>query len=405
VDIFRNPNFNIIGRRRTFLAISGLMLIISLGAMLYRYSRTGDPVPLGVDFKGGTLVYLKMAERPNPDALRDAMAKAGLQDVRIQRYGPEQNNEVLIAMEQGAGTEEALVQGRAAMLGALQKDLPQDKRDLNNVGPPTIAEYLLQADPLRAGTDANQRYLQIAQQIANFRDTQRGGLLRSFDELRGVVPPPVVDSIQQGFVVGKFAVRNVEIVGPQVGSQLRKQAILASLYSLAGMLIYLSLRFEVIYGAAAVLAVFHDVLITLGLFSLLKVEVSLTVIASLLTLMGYSMNDKIVIFDRVRENLKILRREPIGSLVNRSINQTLNRTMLTAGPTFLTLLALLIFGGEVLFGFALALVVGIAVGTYSSFGFAAPLLVIYQEWRAKGTRPPVSAPAAASSSRAGARAK
>jgi preprotein translocase subunit SecF len=376
VDIFRNPNYNIIGRKKIFLGISAVMLVVALSSILF-----GNGIPLGVDFKGGTLVYVKMADRPNEDTLRAAMQKAGLENARIQRYGPAENNEVLIALEGGATSEEALERGKNQIIRALQADLPEGKRDLNTVGTATLQEFLLNRDPLRAGTDAGQRYLQIAQQITEYRDRERGGLLRSFDELRKLVPPQVVSALEQEFVISKLTVRNVEIVGPQVGSQLRRQAILASLYSLAGMLIYLSLRFEVIYGAAAVLAVFHDVLITLGVFSLLKEEISLTVIASLLTLIGYSMNDKIVIFDRVRENLKLWRREPIGDLVNKSINQTLNRTMLTAGPTFLTLLAVLLFGGEVLQSFALALVVGIAVGTYSSFGFAAPLLVLYRERR------------------------
>jgi len=176
-------------------------------------------------------------------------------------------------------------------------------------------------------------------------------------------------------------VRNVEIVGPQVGQQLQKQAILATIYSLAGMLVYLGVRFEWIYGVAAVVTVFHDTLITVGVFSLLNREISLTVIAAILTLVGYSNNDTIVVFDRIRENIKLLRRDPLANIVNRSINQTLSRTILTAGLTFLTVLALFLFGGEVLHGFSLALVIGILIGTYSSIAIAAPILVAYQEWR------------------------
>lgn len=180
-----------------------------------------------------------------------------------------------------------------------------------------------------------------------------------------------------------FNIRSVEVVGPQVGAQLRKQALLATLYSLAGMLIYLWFRFELIYGVAAVVAVFHDTLITVGAFSLRDREVSLTVIAAILTLIGYSMNDTIVVFDRIRENLRLSRREPLADTVNRSINQTLSRTVLTSGLTFLTALSLYLFGGEVLRGFSFALVIGILIGTYSSIAVAAPMLVAYQEWRAK----------------------
>ena len=179
-----------------------------------------------------------------------------------------------------------------------------------------------------------------------------------------------------------FQVEQVDIVGPTAGRQLQKQAWLATLYSLIGMLVYLWFRFELIYGVAAVAAVFHDTLITVGAFSLTNQEITLTVIAAILTLIGYSMNDTIVVFDRIRENLALSRRESLSDVVNRSINQTLSRTVLTSGLTFLTVLSLYIFGGEVLHGFSFALVVGILIGTYSSIAVAAPMLVAYQDWRA-----------------------
>jgi preprotein translocase subunit SecF len=209
--------------------------------------------------------------------------------------------------------------------------------------------------------------------------------------LKSVVDPAVVASIQDGFFLSNFAVRNVEIVGPQVGAQLRRQALLATAYSLAGMLIYLAVRFEWIYGVAAVVTVFHDTLITVGAFSLMNKEISLTVIAAILTLIGYSNNDTIVVFDRIRENLKLMRREKLSDIVNRSINQTLSRTILTAGLTFLTVLALFLFGGEVLHGFSFALVIGILIGTYSSIAIAAPILVAYQDWRSNRDRSPMEA--------------
>ena len=191
--------------------------------------------------------------------------------------------------------------------------------------------------------------------------------------------------------------RGGSIVGPQVGKQLQTQAKLAILYSLLGMLVYLWFRFELIYGVAAVVACFHDTLITVGAFSLLNQEISLTVIAAILTLVGYSMNDTIVVFDRIRENVKLLRRESLSDIVNRSINQTLSRTVLTSGLTFLTVLSLYLFGGEVLHGFSLALVIGILIGTYSSIFIASPMLVAYQDWRLrKGGQP---APVAVSSGR------
>ena len=191
----------------------------------------------------------------------------------------------------------------------------------------------------------------------------------------------IVNALKANYPDDAAEVRSVEIVGPQVGAALRNQALLATGYSLAGMLVYLWFRFELIYGVAAVVAVFHDTLITVGFFSLFNMEISLTVIAAILTLIGYSMNDTIVVFDRIRENLRTSRRENLADVVNRSINQTLSRTVLTSGLTFLTVLSLFFLGGEVLHPFSFALVVGILIGTYSSIAVAAPMLVAYQQWR------------------------
>ena len=347
-------------------------------------------IPLGVDFRGGTLVYVKFSHAPDDNAIRASLQKANLQRARIQRYGPPANNEVLIDLDVRETSEKALDQGKVQIINALETSAPAGKQDLNNSSSLTIANYLLEKDPLRAGTDANQRYSALAQAIVNYRDKVKGGVLGSLDELKSVVDPAVVSVLQDGFYVSDFGVRNVEIVGPQVGAQLRKQALLATVYSLAGMLVYLGFRFEWIYGVAAVVTVFHDTLITVGAFSLTNKEISLTVIAAILTLIGYSNNDTIVVFDRIRENLKLMRREKLSDIVNRSINQTLSRTILTAGLTFLTVLALYLFGGEVLHGFSFALVIGILIGTYSSIAIAAPILVAYQDWRStRGRQSPV----------------
>jgi preprotein translocase subunit SecF len=203
----------------------------------------------------------------------------------------------------------------------------------------------------------------------------------------------IVDALQTHYN-NSFTVRNVQVVGPTVGKQLEKQALLATLYSLLGMLVYLWFRFQLIYGVAAVVAVFHDTLITVGAFALTDQEIGLTVIAAILTLVGYSMNDTIVVFDRIRENLRLNRRESLPDVVNRSINQTLSRTVLTSGLTFLTVLSLYIFGGQVLRGFSFALVIGILIGTYSSIAVAAPMLVAWQEWRAKKNQGTSSLPSA-----------
>jgi preprotein translocase subunit SecF len=192
----------------------------------------------------------------------------------------------------------------------------------------------------------------------------------------------IESALKNNYHDSSAVVEQTDIVGPTAGRQLQKQAWLATAYSLIGMLIYLWFRFELIYGVAAVVAVFHDTLITVGAFSLTNQEITLTVIAAILTLIGYSMNDTIVVFDRIRENLAMSRKESLSDVVNRSINQTLSRTVISSGLTFLTVLSLYLFGGEVLHGFSFALVIGILIGTYSSIAVAAPMLVAYQDWRA-----------------------
>jgi preprotein translocase subunit SecF len=387
LEFFRNPNIDFLGKKWYFLAFSLVFSVAGILSMLFWHG-----IPLGVDFRGGTLVYVKFSHAPNNDAIRAALDKVGLPNAKIQSYGPAQNNEVLIDLAEKETSEAALDKGKAQIISALETSAPAGKQDLNNASSLTIKNYLLEKDPLHLGTDADARYGAIAQAITNYRDKTKGGVVNSIDELKAAADPAVTASLQDGFYLSDFGVRNVEIVGPQVGAQLQKQAILAVVYSLAGMLVYLGVRFEWIYGVAAVVTVFHDTLITVGAFSLTNKPISLTVVAAILTLVGYSNNDTIVVFDRIRENIKLMRREKLADIVNRSINQTLSRTILTAGLTFLTVLALFLFGGEVLHGFSFALVIGILIGTYSSIAIAAPILVAYQEWRSGRGKAPVSMP-------------
>ena len=388
MEFFRDTNIDFLGKKWYFLAFS---LVFSVAGLLSIFFWHG--IPLGVDFRGGTLVYVKYSHTPNPAAIHSDLERAGLKNARVQPYDKPALNEVLIQLDIQETNEQALDKGKNQIIQALAGNAPSGKPDLNNSSSLTITDFLLRQDPLHLGTDANPRYTTIAQGVVNYRDKQRGGVLASIDELRSVVDPAVLSALQENFFLSDYGVRNVEIVGPQVGQQLRKQAVLATLYSLAGMLVYLGFRFEWIYGVAAVLTVFHDTLITVGAFSLLNWEISLTVIAAILTLVGYSNNDTIVVFDRIRENIKLLRRDKLADIVNRSINQTLSRTILTAGLTFLTVLALFLFGGEVLKGFSFALVIGILIGTYSSIAIAAPILVAYQEWRSEQGKRPIAMPA------------
>ena len=383
MELFHDVKIDWLGKKWYFL---GFSLIFSVAGLLSLFFWHG--LPQDVDFRGGTVVRVKFDQAPNVDHIRTAADKAGLKDVRIQTItaGQTTSNEVIISLAQKAD-EASLDSGRATILQTLEINYAHSaggpgKIDLDNASQDALTSWLAGKDPehLGASDATNQHYAQQATAIFNYRNT-RGGLVDSISNLASVTTPAVLAELKQDAYLSGFTIRNVEIVGPQVGAQLKKQAVLATLYSLAGMLVYLWFRFELIYGVAAVVAVFHDTLITVGAFSLTGNEVSLTVVAAILTLVGYSMNDTIVVFDRIRENLRLTRREPLADIVNRSINQTLSRTVLTSGLTFLTVLSLYLFGGEVLHGFSFALVIGILIGTYSSIAVAAPMLVAYQEWR------------------------
>jgi preprotein translocase subunit SecF len=403
MDFFRHDvNFDWMGKTKYFVALSLTLLLV--GAASWIHKGTLD---YGIDFKGGTLVYVRFASTPPVDKLRQGLVQQGLGDSVIQQISdiatPNANEVVIYLPQRGQGNE-ALDAGKAAILNALHATLGSGeagKQDFNEASPETIADILTRKDPLSAGAAGAARYQQLAKQLTDYRDKQARGVVANIDDLRQASATPVVIStLRDAFYTGPFAVVNVEIVGPKVGADLRRQAVFVTLYALAGMLVYIALRFELVYGAAAVLAVFHDVLITLGLFSLLHFEISLTVIAALLTLVGYSMNDTIVIFDRIRENLRLMRGQSFKTIVNRSINQTLSRTILTSGLTFMTVLVLFLMGGQVLRSFSFALVVGILVGTYSSFGIAAPLVVAWNQWRGPGAVP-VSGATSGSKTRTG----
>lgn len=389
MEFFGEVKIDWLKKKWYFVAFS---LIFSTAGLISLFFWHG--LPLDVDFRGGTVVRVKFTQAPDINRLRDAAQAAGLKDAPVVTYGPPANHEVIITLPEVRGTASALDAGRAAIVSTLTKNYSEtgrlnqgtDKLDLDNAGRSQLAAWLADKDPEHLGQtdEATQKYTQQALAIMNYKDNEHSGLIASIDNLSGVVDPAVVNLLKQDAYLSGFTVRNVEIVGPQVGEQLRHQALYATIYSLIGMLIYLWFRFELIYGVAAVVAVLHDTIITVGAFSLFNKEISLTVIAAILTLIGYSMNDTIVVFDRIRENLRMGgRREKLADLVNRSINQTLSRTVLTSGLTFLTVLSLFIFGGQVLHPFAFALVIGILIGTYSSIAIASPMLVAYQDWRTR----------------------
>jgi preprotein translocase subunit SecF len=384
IELFKQPNLDWMGKAKYFYALSGILLLAGWASILF-----GPGIRYGIDFKGGTNVDVRFAQPPNVDKIRSGLAANGIGNTEIQTISDIANpnsNEVEIFVE-GKGQDDAALQAsKEKVLSALRATFGVSGTDFNSATPTSLTAVLTEKDPLFLTVNAGDRYQQLAKNLLDYRDKNSNGVLTNFDDLSKAsgVTAPVLAAVKSSYVLDPFVIRGGATVGPKVGAELRQQAILVTLYALGGMLVYIAFRFEWVYGAAAVLAVFHDVLITLGFFSLLHFEISLTVIAALLTLVGYSMNDTIVIFDRIRENNRLLRKESFADVVNKSINQTLSRTILTSGLTFLTVLVLFLMGGQVLRAFSFALVVGIVVGTYSSFGIAAPLVVAWNHWRGQG---------------------
>lgn len=383
MELLKNTNFDFLGKKWPFIIASMVLTAAGIGSLLVK----GGP-RYGIDFSGGVNMYVKFGQAPPVEKLRSALTQKISGEISVVEIPGTQ--EVIVGVEQK--DEKDLDSARRVVVETLGATFGQTagKLDLHNTGASALADRL--RDPLqRAGAGLNDQQLaDVAKAITSFRDGGPNfGIIANLDQLGSVagVTPTILNVIKQEVALSPFAIRNVEIVGPKVGAELRNQAILATLYALAGMLVYIAFRFETAYGLAAVLAVFHDVIIVLGLFSIFNKEISLTVIAALLTLVGYSMNDTIVVFDRIRENLKIMRRETFSNLVNLSINQTLSRTVLTSGLTFVAVVALWLFGGPVLNGFAFALVTGIIVGTFSSIFIASPILIFCKEWMEKRSKP------------------
>ncbi|HTA41707.1 MAG TPA: protein translocase subunit SecF [Bryobacteraceae bacterium] len=396
MELFKNTNFDFLGKKWPFIIASLILTaagFISLGIK-------GGP-RYGIEFKGGMLMTVKFQNAPPIDQIRSTLTKALANPPSVETF-ENGSNEIAIGTE--GSDDVTLAKNHQLVIDTLAKTFGQPnngKLDLNNASASQLADRL--RDPFqKAGIQLSDTQIdQLAAAIMSFRNQPpRSGLLANIDDLRtvpGVTPQVLTVLKDQIYLAPYTAARDYELVGPKVGADLRQQAINATLLALAGMLVYIWFRFEWIYGFAAVIAVFHDTLITIGIFSLFNREITLTVIAALLTLVGYSMNDTIVIFDRIRENLHLNRRERLVDVINRSVNQTLSRTVMTSGLTFLTVIALFLFGGPVLHGFSFALVAGIIVGTYSSVYIASPIVLGFHDFvdaRKKTKGPASSAPVA-----------
>ena len=328
------------GIRKPLIAISIVVLLAGLISAIGRQVTPGgtDAFNLGVDFQGGTVITAKFRQKPSVDDIRAALTNVGVNESVIQD-STNKPDEVLIKIPN---------------LGSRPEECPD----------------------LAPGAEAGRCFVKKA--LDTFGKEAEG-------------PTQLPDD-----PAAAYKIIGTDSVGPVAGAQLRNQAIIATVLGLIGILLFIAYRYDWTYAAGAVVAVLHDVLITLAFFTIFQWEVSLTVLAAFLTLVGFSVNDSIVIFDRIRENLTYNRGESIYKLTNDSINQTMSRTIVTNGLVFLSVLALVLFGGEVLRGFSLALFVGSIAGTYSTIAIASPIAIWWQSkiGAAEMREPKEAAPAA-----------
>jgi preprotein translocase subunit SecF len=384
VELFKQISIDWLGKKWWFFGFS--WVLIMLGIIGY-YMNSG--LTYGIDFTGGTVIYLKFKEKPDLDLLRQALRTETPTPPTIQSFGLASEHEVQARLQ-------AEFEGqRSVVLALLRKTfdpehVDEKQIDFNNTYQDALSNYLIATDfddlksQNKTSQEIDDHYKKLSQSMLDYRNIECRGIVQSLDDLRKAgVSEKVLAGLKKDCYAGPFALKGLDSISGVVGSDLRRRAQLAVGLSFLGMLVYVAFRFKPIYGVAAVIALLHDLAVTLGLFALTKKELSLTVIAALLTLVGYSMNDTIVVFDRVRENLRSMRKESLYNVLNISISQIFSRTIMTSLTTFISVLALFLFGGEVLNGFSFALTIGILIGTYSSIGIASPIV----EWWARVTEP------------------
>ena len=389
-QLFHDTNIDFMGKRRLWMTVSLAVIVLSLIVLATR------GLAYGIEFSGGSEVQVRYADRPDVGAIRALLERAGFSGALVTTIGALEDNEVYIRLPLTDATQD---QGDLTpkVIEALRSDDVRQKiasglLNVNTAEAEPLAAFLSTAEGL---TPEGARSL--AEAIVGQR--KESALFASIDELASVagMTDSALQALKTRGFAGPFAVRSQSYIGPVIGKELVQKAVWAILGSLAGMLIYIWIRFEFQWGLAAVIALVHDSIITLGLFSLFRYEMSLPVVAAFLTLIGYSVNDTVVVFDRVRENLRT-RTGPTDfvDLLNHSINQTLSRTVITSGLTWMVCVALFALGGDTLRAFAFVLAAGIIVGTYSSIYIASPVLVYWREWISsrKGAEGKSGAPAA-----------
>lgn len=398
IEIFKHANYNFLGKKWVFIGLSWVLILAGAVSVCYRAFDGKDythPFNMGVDFSGGSMATIKFKTQPNLEELRQSLEKQGIEGNKISlqpvgELGKSSGSEVIVRLpdlvslerEKGHKVDTDIGKNKLkAALSTFNDASTKGKFDINAADKSSLTSKLIETTGLTA-----DRAEEIANRVVDYREKSRGGLIGSIGEIKnlGGIDPQLGDALQKNFFAGAASVKSFDAVSPQVGSDLRNSAILVTLVSCIGMLIFVAFRFKSWgFGIGSIIAVVHDVLVTLGIFSIMQWEINLTVIAALLTLVGYSMNDTIVIFDRIREMLRTKRREGLEKLSNDAINQTLSRTIIASGLTFLTVCAMLVFGGEVLRSFSWALFIGIIIGTYSSIYIASPFMLMWEDWRTK----------------------
>ena len=394
MDFLRNTNIDFMKYRKFFIGFS--LAVMAIGAVAVFFL---GKLNMGIDFVGGTQLTLKFANEPNVSEIRDILGRAGLKESQIQRFGKPGENEILVRTPIVEGSEEGAA---SQILEALSRHYNQADAaaDLNQIGTGSISQLLEAANPdgIAGEPDAiAAHYTAVAESVMAVRKGQ--AIFRTWEEVAAVpgLTAKALDGLKSSATIGKFSPLATENVGPQVGKELRQRGFLAVIGALLGMLVYIWIRFELRFAIGATMASLHDVLITLGLYAFMGYEFNLTTIAAFLTLIGYSVNDTVVTFDRVRENMKKHRGRNLLKVLNDSLNQMLSRTLLTGGTTIFASLMLYLFGGDVIRGFAFIMLVGIIVGTYSSIYIASPFALFWEEWfggarKSKGDEKPAPRP-------------
>jgi len=366
--------------------VIGSVILIAIGV----WSVATKGINWGIDFRGGQEMQVRFSHAVEARSVESALQKGAKGAVTVVRYGKPEDNEVLVRMdardEKGQLLSEDAITQRSQQIFAnlrtpeIAAAIAAGKMDLNTANSKSIEEMILsgiQAGTISGSADTAKT---VAQALQDYKKAH-GGILPSLDELKGVpgVSDIMVKYLKDKAVAGNFAIQRIESVGPTVGKELQSKALQAVIGSLIGILLYAWFRFQFRFSVGAILSLVHDTLMAIGFVSLFRVEVNLPTIAALLTLLGYSINDTIVVFDRIREHMKLTRRQEDDELFDKAINETLSRTLITSMLTFFVVLAMLLFGGEVLFSFSFVMTIGIIVGTYSSIFVAAPYVLWWNQ--------------------------